>query len=159
MIILGVDPGSRATGYGVIDTAPVARFLGGGVVRPRPGAPLSERLRDIHEGIGGAIAEFGPDVLVVERVFNARNPHSALVLGHARGVALLAGAQAGLEPVEYTAREIKLAVTGSGSAAKEQVRFMVMRLLRLTAEPPLDMSDALAAALAHQGRARLEARG
>jgi len=159
VIILGVDPGSRATGYGVIDTAPVARFLGGGVVRPRPGAPLSERLRDIHAGIAGAIAEFGPDALVVERVFNARNPHSALVLGHARGVALLAGAQAGLEPVEYTAREIKLAVTGSGSAAKEQVRFMVMRLLRLTAEPPLDMSDALAAALAHHGRARLAARG
>ena len=159
MIILGVDPGSRATGYGVIDAGPVSRFLGGGVVRPRPGAPLSERLRDIHAGIGGAIGEFNPDVMVIERVFNARNPHSALVLGHARGVALLAGAQAGLEPVEYTAREIKLAVTGSGAAAKEQVRFMVMRLLRLTAEPPLDMSDALAAALAHQGRARLAARG
>ncbi|MBM4130129.1 crossover junction endodeoxyribonuclease RuvC [bacterium] len=159
MIILGVDPGSRATGYGVIDTAPVARFLGGGVVRPRPGAPLSERLRDIHAGIAGAIAEFGPDALVVERVFNARNPHSALVLGHARGVALLAGAQAGLVPVEYSAREIKLAVTGNGSAAKEQVRFMVMRLLGLSSEPPLDMSDALAAALAHHGRARLVARG
>jgi len=159
VIILGVDPGSRATGYGVIDTAPVARFLGGGVVRPRPGAPLSERLRDIHAGIAGAIAEFGPDALVVERVFNARNPHSALVLGHARGVALLAGAQAGLVPVEYSAREIKLAVTGNGSAAKEQVRFMVMRLLGLSSEPPLDMSDALAAALAHHGRARLVARG
>ena len=158
MIILGVDPGSRATGSGVIDTTPVARLLGGGVVRPRTGAPLAERLRDIHEGISGAIHEFNPDVMVVERVFNARNPHSALVLGHARGVALLAGAQAGLSPVEYTAREIKLAVTGTGGAGKEQVRFMVMRLLRLTAEPPLDMSDALAAALAHQGRARLAAR-
>ena len=127
-------------------------------MRPRTGAPLAERLRDIHEGLSGAIHEFNPDVMVVERVFNARNPHSALVLGHARGVALLAGAQAGLSPVEYTAREIKLAVTGTGGAGKEQVRFMVMRLLRLTAEPPLDMSDALAAALAHQGRARLAAR-
>ena len=127
-------------------------------MRHRTGSPLAQRLRDIHEGLSGAISEFNPDVLVVERVFNARNPHSALVLGHARGVALLAGAQAGLSPVEYTAREIKLAVTGTGGAGKEQVRFMVMRLLRLTAEPPLDMSDALAAALAHQGRARLAAR-
>jgi crossover junction endodeoxyribonuclease RuvC len=154
VIILGVDPGSRATGYGVIDTAPVARLLGGGVIRPATGAPLGERLRDIHQGLTGAIAEFNPDVMVVERVFQARNPHSALVLGHARGVVLLAGAQAGLTPVEYTAREIKLAVVGNGGAGKEQVRFMVMRLLRLGAEPPLDLSDALAAALAHQGRAR-----
>lgn len=157
MIILGVDPGSRATGYGVIDTAPVARLLGGGVIRPTVGAPLSERLRDIHAGLAAAIAEFNPEVMVVERVFNARNPHSALVLGHARGVALLAGAQAGLTPIEYSAREVKLAVTGTGGADKEQVRFMVMRLLRLTAEPPLDLSDALAAALAHQGRSRLAA--
>ena len=129
------------------------------MIRTAAGAPLAERLREIHAGIGGAIAEFNPEVMVVERVFNARNPHSALVLGHARGVALLAGAQAGLSPVEYSAREIKLAVTGSGGAGKEQVRFMVMRLLRLTAEPPLDLSDALAAALAHQGRSRLNAAG
>lgn len=159
MIILGVDPGSRATGYGVIDTVPVVRMLGGGVIRPAVGAPLAERLRDIHEGIAGVIREFNPEVMVVERVFNARNPHSALVLGHARGVVLLAGAQAGLTPGEYTAREIKLSVTGTGSADKEQVRFMVMRLLRLTAEPPLDLSDALAAALAHQGRSRSTAAG
>ncbi len=159
MIILGVDPGSRATGYGVIDTVPVARMLGGGVIRPAAGVPLAERLRDIHEGITGVIREFDPEVMVVERVFNARNPHSALVLGHARGVVLLAGAQAGLTPSEYTAREIKLAVTGTGGADKKQVRFMVMRLLRLTAEPPLDLSDALAAALAHQGRSRLTAAG
>jgi crossover junction endodeoxyribonuclease RuvC len=159
MIILGVDPGSRATGYGVIDTVPVARMLGGGVIRPATGAPLAERLRDIHEGLTAAIAEFNPEVMVVERVFNARNPHSALVLGHARGVALLAGAQAGLVPCEYTAREIKMAVTGTGAAGKEQVRFMVMRLLRLTTEPPLDLSDALAAALAHQGRQRAGAAG
>ncbi len=159
MIILGVDPGSRATGYGVIDTVPVAHMLGGGVIRPAAGASLAERLRDIHEGIAGVIREFNPEAMVVERVFNARNPHSALVLGHARGVVLLAGAQAGLTPGEYTAREIKLAVTGTGGADKEQVRFMVMRLLRLTTEPPLDLSDALAAALAHQGRLRLTAAG
>jgi len=159
VIILGVDPGSRATGYGVIDTVPVARMLGGGVIRPVAGAPLAERLLDIHAGITEAIREFNPEVMVVERVFNAKNPHSALVLGHARGVILLAGSQAGLPPNEYSAREIKMAVTGAGGADKEQVRFMVMRLLRLTAEPPLDLSDALAAALAHQGRARLTAAG
>jgi len=88
----------------------------------------------------------------VEDLFNAKNPRSSLILGHARGAILLAGAQAGLPVAEYAPREIKQALTGNGAATKEQVRFMVMRLLRLKVEPPLDQSDALAVALAHAGR-------
>ena len=152
MIVLGVDPGSHATGFGAIATGPVVRMLGGGVIRTKSAAPLPERLLTIHEGICGAIKEFGPDVLAVEDLFNAKNARSSLVLGHARGVILLAGAAAGLKVAEYAPREIKQALTGNGGAAKEQVRFMVMRLLGLKKSPALDLSDALAVALAHSGR-------
>lgn len=153
MIVLGVDPGSHATGYGVISTGPVARMLAGGVIRAARSAPLAERLLAIHTALAAVIAEQRPDAMAVEDLFNARNPRSSLILGHARGAILLAGAQAGLTVAEYAPREIKLALTGSGAAAKEQVRFMVMRLLALKTEPPLDQSDALAVALAHAGRA------
>ncbi len=154
MIILGVDPGSHATGYGVIGTGPVARMLGGGVIRPGGGLDLPERLKAMHAGLTAVIAEHEPDVMVVENLFNARNARSSLILGHARGVLLLAGAEAGLPVYEYAPREIKQALTGNGGAAKQQVRFMVMRLLGLREEPPLDQSDALAAALAYMGRRR-----
>lgn len=153
MIVLGVDPGSHATGYGVISTGPVARMLAGGVIRAARSAPLAERLLAIHTALAAVIAEQRPDAMAVEDLFNARNPRSSLILGHARGAILLAGAQAHLAVAEYAPREIKLALTGSGAAAKEQVRFMVMRLLALKTEPPLDQSDALAVALAHAGRA------
>ena len=155
MIVLGVDPGSHATGYGVIATGPVARMLAGGVIRAARGAPLPARLLAIHAALTEVIAAHGPDAMAVEDLFNAKNPRSSLILGHARGAVLLAGAQAGLPVAEYAPREVKQALTGSGAAAKEQVRFMVMRLLRLKAEPPLDQSDALAVALAHAGRTRL----
>jgi len=148
-----VDPGSHATGYGVIATGPVARMLAGGVIRTERSAPLAERLLTIHAGLGDVIAAHRPDVMAVESLFNARNPRSSLILGHARGAVLLAGAQAGLTVVEYAPREVKQALTGNGAAAKEQVRFMVVRLLRLKEDPPLDESDALAVALAHAGRA------
>jgi crossover junction endodeoxyribonuclease RuvC len=152
MIILGVDPGSHATGYGVISTGPVVRMLAGGVIRTPAKAPLSERLLAIHGALNDVIAAHSPMQMAVEDVFNAKNARSSLILGHARGVILLSGAAAGLPVAEYAPREVKQAVTGNGAATKEQVRFMVMRLLRLQEEPPLDMSDALAVALAHQGR-------
>ncbi len=154
MIILGVDPGSHATGFGVIDTEPVLRMITGGVIRPGPKLPLPERLLAIFEGLDLVIRDQGPSAMVVEDLFNAKNARSSLVLGHARGVLLLAGARAGLPVHEYAPREIKQALTGNGAAAKEQVRFMVMRLLGLKDEPPLDQSDALAAALAYAGRRR-----
>jgi len=153
VIVLGVDPGSLATGYGVVSTGPVVRMLAGGVIRTRSQAPLAERLLTIYTSLTEVIAANDPDVMAVEALFNARNPRSSLILGHARGAILLAGAQAGLAVSEYAPREVKQAVTGNGAAAKEQVRFMVMRLLRLQQEPPLDQSDALAVALAHSGRA------
>lgn len=154
MIVLGVDPGSHATGFGAIATGPVVRMLGGGVIRAARNDALPDRLHGIHGSLAAAIAEFRPDVLAVEDLFNAKNARSSLILGHARGVILLAGAEAGLTVVEYAPRQVKQALTGNGGAAKEQVRFMVMRLLGLKETPPLDQSDALAVALAHAGRAR-----
>jgi len=154
VIVLGVDPGSHATGYGVIATGPVVRMLGGGVIRAGKGAPLSERLLDIHTELVAVIDRFNPTEMAVEDLFNAKNARSSLILGHARGVILLAGSAAGLAVAEYAPREIKKALTGNGAATKEQVRFMVMRLLCLKDSPALDQSDALAAALAHAGRSR-----
>jgi crossover junction endodeoxyribonuclease RuvC len=154
LIILGVDPGSHATGYGVIETGPVVRMLGGGVIRCPRQAPLAERLLTIHTELGAVIERFAPAAMAVEDLFNAKNARSSLILGHARGVILLAGSTAGLPVVEYAPREVKQAVTGNGAARKEQVRFMVMRLLGLREEPPLDQSDALAVALAYSGRSR-----
>ena len=154
MIILGVDPGSHATGYGVISTGPVVRMLGGGVIRAGKGAQLSDRLLAIHTELTRVIDRHGPVAMAVEDLFNAKNARSSLILGHARGVILLAGSSAGLSVAEYAPREVKKALTGNGAATKEQVRFMVMRLLALKESPPLDMSDALAVALTHAGRSR-----
>ena len=154
MIILGVDPGSHATGYGVISTGPVVRSLGGGVIRAVKSAPLSDRLLAIHTELTQVIDRYGPMAMAVEDLFNAKNARSSLILGHARGVILLAGSSAGLSVAEYAPREVKKALTGNGAATKEQVRFMVMRLLGLKESPPLDMSDALAVALTHAGRSQ-----
>ncbi len=152
MIVLGVDPGSHATGYGVINTSPTMRMLEGGVIRTSSKAPLAERLHSIHEKLTDVFSRHAIEAMAVEDLFNAKNARSSLILGHARGVILLTGAQAGLEVESYAPREVKLAVTGTGSAAKEQVRFMVMRILGLKEEPPLDMSDALAVALTYKNR-------
>ena len=156
MIILGVDPGSHATGYGVISTGPVVRMLGGGVIRARKDAPLADRLLVIHEELTAVVGRFDPEAMAVEDLFNAKNARSSLILGHARGVILLAGARAGLAVTEYSPREVKKALTGNGAATKDQVRFMVMRLLGLKDSLPLDQSDALAVALAHAGRSRFD---
>ena len=152
MIVLGVDPGSHATGYGVINTGPVVRLLEGGVIRTKSKAPLEERLNTIYTGLSEVFDRHVIESMAVEDLFNAKNARSSLILGHARGVILLTGAQAGLTVGSYAPRDIKMAVTGNGSSTKEQVRFMVMRILGLKEEPPLDMSDALAVALTHQNR-------
>jgi len=154
--ILGVDPGSHATGWAVIELVPAVRRVASGVIRPGRDAALPERLLAIHDALAAVIADHAPEVMAVEDLFNARNARSSLVLGHARGAALLAGARAGLAVHEYPPAVIKRALTGNGQAGKEQVRFMVMRLLRLRSEPGLDESDALAVALAHQGRQRVD---
>lgn|SRR5690606_6578137 len=156
--ILGVDPGSSVTGYGVVERCGArVRHVAHGTLRSARGASLGERLAAIQAGLVRAIAEHAPEVAVVERVFAGRSARSALVLGHARGVALATAAAAGLAVVEYTAPEIKLAVVGTGAAEKRQVQAMVTQLLALDGAPALDAADALAAALCHAHRGPLGA--
>ncbi len=155
--MLGVDPGTAATGYGVVarpDAGP-ARLVECGVVRPPARAALAGRIAVIHEELAAIIARHRPDALAVETVFVAHNPRSALILGHARGVILLAAEQAGVAVAEYAPRQVKQAVVGAGAASKHQVGKMVARLLRLARAPePADAADAVAVALTHCLRTR-----
>jgi len=155
MRIIGIDPGSRATGYGVVEGGPGrVVHVAHGVVRTAPDASLAERLAAIHRGVAEVATRYAPQVAVVEKVFVAANPRSAIVLGQARGAALAALAGVGLSVDEITAREVKKAVTGGGAADKADVQSMVARLLGLDRLPPTDAADALAVALcrAHAGR-------
>lgn len=156
MIVLGVDPGTSATGYGVVDrgAAGTLRLVECGVIRPPAGAPLAVRLQDIFEELTALIGRHAPDVLAVESVFVAKNARSALVLGHARGVILLAAAQAGLEVAEYPPATVKKAVVGAGAATKAQIQLMVAHILHLRTPPqPSDAADGVAVALTHAVRA------
>jgi crossover junction endodeoxyribonuclease RuvC len=149
--IFGIDPGSMRTGYGCVETDGARHVLVTcGAIAPPTGSSFPEKLHVIHDTLVRVIRETAPDCVSVESLFHARNVRSALQLGHARGVALLAAVQAGVPIVEYTPAEIKLAVVGYGRADKVQVQQMVKLLLGLTALPkPFDASDALAAALCH----------
>jgi crossover junction endodeoxyribonuclease RuvC len=158
MRVLGIDPGSSVTGYGVVErVGSRVLHVAHGTVRPPRSAPLPERLAALHAGIARAIELHRPDVAAVERVFAGRSVRAALVLGQARGVALAAAAAAGLAVAEYAAPEIKQAVVGTGAAEKRQVQAMVRRLLSLADTPALDAADALAAALCHAHRGPLAA--
>jgi crossover junction endodeoxyribonuclease RuvC len=153
--ILGIDPGSRATGWGVVELAGSRlRRIDGGVIRP-PAAPLAERLAAIFAGLRAAIAASRPEAAAVESVFAARNARSALLLGHARGVALLACELGALACAEYAPMQVKSAVVGFGAAPKDQVQRMIQRLLGLDAVPPTDEADALAVAICHGHSARV----
>jgi len=155
--VLGVDPGTTRTGYGVVErpAAGTLRLVECGVIRPPAGTELAVKLDVIFAELEALISRHRPDVLAVENVFMANNARSALVLGHARGVILLAGARAGLTVTEYAPREIKSAVVGAGSATKVQIQQMVMRLLRLKSAPePSDAADGVAIALTHCMRSR-----
>ena len=155
MIILGVDPGSYKTGYGIIETnGRDHQLIAQGVVKITRRFSLPERLRQVHEGVVNLIAQHSPDILAVEDVFHHVNTKTALVLGHVRGVILLAGASAGLTVHEFPPATVKIQVTGFGRAEKAQVALMVNRLLNLPGVPrPGDAADALAVALceAHIG--------
>jgi crossover junction endodeoxyribonuclease RuvC len=147
--VLGIDPGSNATGYGVVAVEGSSlRRLGSGTIRTR-GDTLAERLAHLQRELERAIAALAPDAAALESVFSAKNPRSALVLGHSRGVALAACAFAGLGTDEYTPAQVKVAVTGYGRAEKSQVMKMVQRLLGLAVEPASDEADALAVAICH----------
>jgi crossover junction endodeoxyribonuclease RuvC len=149
MLILGVDPGSRRTGYGAVRSdGRRSTLVESGVLASDPHLPLEERLRRIHAGLLGVIARLQPDVMAVEDVFHAKSVRSALVLGHLRGVVLLAGAQSGIPIAAYAPATVKLQVTGHGGAEKTQVAYMVTRILGLAQEAKAgDATDALAVAL------------
>ncbi|MDR2306171.1 MAG: crossover junction endodeoxyribonuclease RuvC [Paucimonas sp.] len=148
-LILGIDPGSRITGFGVVrQTARGCEYVASGCIRTGAGE-LHERLLIVFRGVSEIIRQHGPVTMGIERVFMARNADSALKLGQARGAAIVAAAEAGLEIAEYTASQVKQAVAGTGGANKEQVMMMVMHLLKLTQKPQIDASDALAIALCH----------
>ena len=157
MRILGIDPGLRATGFGVIEAdGPRLTYVASGVIRIATG-PLPPRLKTIHDGIGEVIREYRPDVAVAEIVFVNVNPQSTLLLGQARGAAITALVVAGLAVHEYTALQVKQAVVGYGRAAKSQVQAMVQRLLRLPGQPSTDAADALACAICHANAGGLAA--
>jgi crossover junction endodeoxyribonuclease RuvC len=150
VIVLGVDPGTAATGYGVIRGGEPGgpTLLECGVIRTSARSPLAKRVAEIFDGIGEVLERHNPEALAIESVFFAKNARTTIVLGHARGVVLLAGERAGLAVHEYAPRLIKKTVVGTGSATKAQVQSMVARLLRLKHAPqPADAADGVAAAL------------
>lgn len=151
MIVLGVDPGTAVTGYGVVARSGGAvSLLECGVVRTEPSMPLPQRLRILYEGVGEVLTRHKVDAVAVEGVFYAKNVRTSIVLGHARGAILLAATMRDLPVSEYSPAEIKSAVAGTGRATKEQVQFMVQRLLRLKEPPrPHDAADGVAVALCH----------
>lgn len=147
--ILGIDPGSRATGFGVIEVSGNrSRHLAHGVVRCADG-PLPDRLRQLFRELTAVVAEHRPDEVAIEQVFVQKNVSSALVLGQARGAAICAVAEAGLAVHEYTPARIKQSIAGTGGADKGQVQRMVQVLLALVRAPAADAADALACALCH----------
>lgn len=153
--ILGIDPGSRCTGFGVVDfVGDEPRYVASGTVKTVDGA-MPSRLKEIFEAVADIVAEHAPDVVAVESVFMHRNAASALKLGHARSAALCATFALDLEIHEYAPREIKQAITGTGAASKEQIQHMVVTLLGLSRAPAPDAADALAAAVCHGHQRRL----
>lgn len=157
MRILGIDPGSVATGWGVVER----RRAGGslyhvahGTLRPPRSASLPARLAHIHRGLVEVLEQFEPERAAIEQVFLARNPNSALVLGQARGAAMTALGASGLDVEEVAARQVKQSVAGSGGASKRQIQEVIVKLLDLPDLPQADAADALAVAIcaAHRGR-------
>jgi crossover junction endodeoxyribonuclease RuvC len=148
--ILGIDPGLRITGFGVIDkTGQKLTYVTSGCIKSNDQDSLPARLKTLLDGVGEVIATHRPDEAAVEKVFVNVNPQSTLLLGQARGAAIAALVLAGLPVAEYTALQVKQAVVGHGKAAKEQVGHMVVRLLQLSGAPSADAADALACAICH----------
>ena len=149
--ILGIDPGLQILGLGVVDyDRNQFKPVYSGVVRTRAKDTLTDKLATLFAGVNEIIKVYEPEALSIEEAFYGKNAKTALLMGHVRGVAMLAGNQAGLPVYEYAARKIKSSVTGNGAADKQQVLYMVKRLLKLKEDPEtLDASDALAIAICH----------
>ncbi len=176
MRILGIDPGLNTTGYGVLDITHVGtslrdsqsrlgetrprgpRLVEAGVVRGKASAELAERVKEIHDGVADVIAAFKPEVLAIEELYSHyERPTTAILMGHARGVIVLAAAEAGIPVVNYRATQIKKTITGNGHAAKWQMQEAIRRELNLPTLPePPDVADALAIALCHCYLSRLQ---
>jgi len=155
--ILGIDPGSRLTGFGVLDfVGDRPAYVASGTVRS-PDGSFPDRLKRIFGSVRDIVDEYRPDVVAIESVFMAKNAGSALKLGHARSAALCATFAFEVDVFEYAPREIKQAVVGNGAASKEQVQHMVVSLLQLDGVPTADAADALAAAICHGHRRTLKA--
>ena len=151
MKIFGIDPGSDCTGYGCVDTdGSRHRMVVSGAIRTTAARSFPEKLLQIHAGLSALLAECRPDCVAIENLFHAANVRSALKLGHARGVAMLAAVEAGVPVFEYTPAEIKRAIVGYGRAEKRQMQQMVKLILGLAELPsPHDAADALAVAICH----------
>ncbi|MBL8432471.1 MAG: crossover junction endodeoxyribonuclease RuvC [Dechloromonas sp.] len=148
--IVGIDPGLRVTGFGVIERhGNELVYVTSGCIKSSDRQSLPERIRTLFAGVSEVVATYGPDQAAVEKVFVNVNPQSTLLLGQARGAALSALVHAGLPVAEYTALQVKQAVVGQGKAAKGQVQHMVIRLLELPGAPAADAADALACAICH----------
>src|SRR5512142_1028449 len=154
MVILGVDPGTLITGIGVVESVRgQLRLLACDAVRNKSTDPMPLRLRRIHENLERTIERYGPNEFAIETAFYGKNAQSALKLGHARGVAILAAVSHDIPTSEYSPREVKKAIAGSGAASKDQVRYMVKSILRLRSVPgTYDITDAIAVAICHAHR-------
>ena len=158
-MVLGVAPGTAATGYGVVvrDDGGAVSLVECGVIRTTADDPLPARLRSISEGLTDVLDRHGPDIVAVESVFYGKNVKTTVMLGQTRGAILLTAAMRDAEVVSYSPAEIKNAMVGTGNATKEQVQFMVKKLLRLKEAPsPSDAADGVAVALCHLNTGRLD---
>lgn len=152
LVIMGVDPGSSVTGYGLVKTQPSNEIslLDYGTIKTDSGFQPEEKLKKIYDGLVKVLRKSSPDEFAIEEAFYSKNAKTAMVMGQVRGVAILAAAQAQIPVAEYSPREIKQSIVGSGNASKSQVQFMVKNLLGLKKIPePEDAADALAVALCH----------
>ncbi len=156
--ILGIDPGSRFTGFGVLDyVGDRASYVASGTIKS-PDGSFPDRLKKIFDSVSDVVVQYQPDIVAIESVFMAKNAGSALKLGHARSAAICATFAFDIEVFEYAPREIKQAVVGTGSASKDQVQHMVVSLLQLDGVPAPDAADALAAAICHGHQRQLQSR-
>lgn len=153
---MGVDPGSNITGYGLINSnGEENTLIESGIIQPSPQDPLPEKLKEIFKGLVKIIKNSHPHQFAIEQAFYSKNAKSALIMGHARGVAILAAARSNIPIGEYSPKEVKCAIVGTGNASKSQVQYMVKKLLNLKELPrPTDAADALAVALCHAQRIR-----
>lgn len=150
MLVLGVDPGSRVSGYGLVEKeGHLLTCLHAGTISTSSQLPFYQRVHEIFEAMLGIMTRYRPDEMAIEDIFYDKNVKSTLKIGHARGAILIAAVQCGIKIFEYTPLEIKKAVVGYGRATKEQVRAMTQVILKLNSQPALDASDALAAAVCH----------